>query len=359
MVVTGNNTLYDRKNKFSFSIVSNITIECGKNKILMYLTSSRHFLSEDKIWFEKNITVKSEDLISAYGFMVAEQDASSRQFIKQIQTLSSIFCQLELDTLAKLVTFKDVYFSLRFGNGKEMIVYVKDEILYLPHCVPVSVIEIITSVKNCYRDIAIRFTVNNRTISGFLTSNNILITVSKLVDCSFSRIIEFKNIEEEIKIQGNSYKLQNKSGYLMHTFHLTNFNGEEVNLQHSHLVFDLPDDTLSRTGETYKLYEHEFYALPPQFNDHKPTMIEEFKTEFIKNLNPYKETIYYIFFSFVSFIILLIILYICIKFNCCIVRQLLQYFSNKFCEKKKPVNTPIATISMNTLPEQMRNNISK
>jgi hypothetical protein len=151
--------------------------------------------------------------------MVAEQDASSRQFIKQIQTLSSIFCQLELDTLAKLVTFKDVYFTLGFGNGKEMIVYVKDEILYLLHCVPVSVIEVITSVKNCYRDLAIRFTVNDRNISGFLTSNNILITVSKLVDCSFSRMIEFKNIEEEIKIQRNSYKLQNKSGYLMHSYH--------------------------------------------------------------------------------------------------------------------------------------------
>jgi hypothetical protein len=95
-------------------------------------------------------------------------------------------------------------------------------------------------------------------------------------------------------------------------------------------VFDLPDDTLSRTAETYKLYEHEFYALPPQFN--KQTMIEEIQTDIIKNyFNPYKETIYYIFYSFVAFIILLIIIYICIKCNCCIVGRLFQYFSNKFC----------------------------
>ena len=180
-----------------------------------------------------------------------------------------------------------------------MIAYVKDEILYLPHCVPVSVIEVITTVNNCYRDVPIRFTVNDRNISGFLTSNNILITVSKLVDCNFSRIIEFQNIDEEIKMKGNSYTFQNKSGYLMHTYHLTNFNGEEVNLQHSHFVLDLPDDPLSRTGEIYKLYEHEFYASPPEYNGHKKTLFEEIEKNFIENfLNPYKNTLYYIIFSF-------------------------------------------------------------
>jgi hypothetical protein len=56
---------------------------------------------------------------------------------------------------------------------------------------------------------------------------------------------------KDIKIEGNSFRYQNKSGYLMRSYHLTNFNGEEVNLQHSHKELELPEYTLSKTGEKF------------------------------------------------------------------------------------------------------------
>jgi hypothetical protein len=94
--------------------------------------------------------------------------------IELIMNLQSIFCHQAISTIKLLSKFHDEFLKIYDKQNNPIILYAKHHNVYVPPCVLISEITILSNTSNCYEHIPIQFQYNNLTVNGFLKGNNIL-----------------------------------------------------------------------------------------------------------------------------------------------------------------------------------------
>lgn len=69
------------------------------------------------------------------------------------------------------------------STGQMVIVYNRNGDLIVPNCHILSEVEFIEETAQCYNDFPVRFNIQNKSVIGFLTEDNVIQEYSKLVDC--------------------------------------------------------------------------------------------------------------------------------------------------------------------------------
>jgi hypothetical protein len=88
--------------------------------------------------------------------------------------LQSILCHQAISTIKLLSKFHDEFLKIYDKQNNPIILYAKHHNVYVPPCVLISEITILSNTSNCYEHIPIQFQYNNLTVNGFLKGNNIL-----------------------------------------------------------------------------------------------------------------------------------------------------------------------------------------
>jgi hypothetical protein len=89
----------------------------------------------------------------------------------------------------------------------ELIIYVRNNLVYAPKCVIVTSIEVIADSNLCFKDIPIRFLKDNKTTLGFLTTNRIIKLTSNNITCSGLQSIVFLSNSLALEYTNNKVKL--------------------------------------------------------------------------------------------------------------------------------------------------------
>ena len=220
-----NNTLIGYIN-YDFNWLFNIEYntlgcECGINKALiktlegayLYLRSTPNddlpCVSERK---------SSLDLVTE--LILAENDFNKLQNFNERAKISQETCYTVRGWLEVYKFFDNRLFSLNFNENK-LILYVKNNLIYVPQCMDLFEIELVTFSELCFKDIPCRFRKNNSTWSGFLTNEKIIVLSSINITCgglrsviqiSDNQIIEYYNNKVSLldsrKTYSNIVKLQ-------------------------------------------------------------------------------------------------------------------------------------------------------
>jgi hypothetical protein len=100
----------------------------------------------------------------------------------------------------------------------EAVLYINDGLAYLPVCTNVSTIQVLNKTNECYRDFAVKYSVGNNEVNGFLRHSNILSQFSDIVNCKSSKrnlviessLVRLKRIHKAVTVESfsNQYALK-------------------------------------------------------------------------------------------------------------------------------------------------------
>ena len=80
-------------------------------------------------------------------------------------------------------------------NDYPIITYVTNGIFFVANCIRVQSIELDTNVQTCFKDIPVKVEINDKIYNYFLTKNNIIRQVSRIVNCAnYNRVISVEDL---------------------------------------------------------------------------------------------------------------------------------------------------------------------
>lgn len=110
----------------------------------------------------------------------------------EIKRLKKELCSEFIARLKKLTESNDVFDVIEDTQGKKIIVYALNEIIFIPKCIQIKEIQPIENDGlTCYKDIKVSFLVENKTFEGYLTNNRIIRTTSPIVNCSMKHTFRY------------------------------------------------------------------------------------------------------------------------------------------------------------------------
>ena len=111
--------------------------------------------------------------------------------------------------------------------------------IFIPQCMKIETIDVITETKYCYKDFPVRIVIKNETINTFLTSEKIIKTTSKKV--SYNNHHENIHLKESKRIlskQKNKIILEKDDKYTHIKFNLQQLNVTEINFKHDENILN-------------------------------------------------------------------------------------------------------------------------
>ena len=129
-------------------------------------------------------------------------------------------------------------------KGNTMIVYASDSDLYVPHCIPISEIDIIEETDHCYHDVPIRIFYNGSTILAFLQHDGILKRHSQIVKCeTIHSQFKLTRTQRVIIRKGKTNRVEFASNYPMsyEKINFLNANLHDLNFHHMQAVIESVD----------------------------------------------------------------------------------------------------------------------
>jgi len=141
-------------------------------------------------------------------------------------------CELFYSSLQIFKQQEESFLRIKDANSNSLIIYSRDNKIIIPTCIDVSEIEVIEKTEYCYNDIGVKFVLNEKNTTGFLTKDNILVSHSKHVACS-NQVRKFVvNTTTIILVQNKSIVLtRNNLNYVSLHFNMKNF--DDLNFKHS------------------------------------------------------------------------------------------------------------------------------
>ena len=293
---------------------------------------------------------------------------------EMIELLSKLACSSMLNTIRNNLHRHDDFIIINEMGYNELIIYINNDLAYIPQCRSISQITILTETKKCYKNIPITYTRNDsifsslighNQVSAFLRPQGIITQYSTLTPCEN---IDNKNMvidEASIMLKRNMSKIivENYTTSLKTQLKVSHskqvlsyfFVHNEILLNESSIIETLSDIVQFKEGSSFFFVE----------KDQRSNSIEDSSVRrdgwFVKLAEVYetvKETIVYvydntknyIFFTFVFAVVITIIIVVskyckcnknCFKCNKDCFKCNKQYFSqykNYICCKKLKCN---------------------
>ena len=201
--------------------------------------------------------------------------------------LQKYICHTFINNL-KVFSVNNEYIQFRDLQGNSLILYSDNGQLYIPHCVYVKEIDIVTATKNCFKDVPIKFQINNKTIFAFLQKDNIIKRHSKLVNCQHvQKSLTVGNSNLVITRNGSNNLVQKGKSTHKEPLNIINTPLYDLNFHHMHEIVEGVD-----VIDEIKRYLHvpeaqgDFVVLSDTIVNKKNVMVEP--------LNKAKETYEYV-----------------------------------------------------------------
>ena len=238
-----------------FKVTSLISI-C--DNIRAYKTTEGLVISEDNDIIKR--LPKSEIEFSAiHELILSEADNNFANLIDKINNLRIQNCLIQTEILNVIQLEDDKYFRIFSQKNKNIILYVKNNLLHVPRCFDIDKITINQEQSaQCSSDIEVKFKVNDKVIVGFLNDN---------------RIIRMNGRNEKCKgayIQKESGGLIIKNDKHLHIRNITNKISTEnlLQLSEAELNFIHLDELLKGINIFDEIVEHDNNLLEDELDVH-------------------------------------------------------------------------------------------
>jgi hypothetical protein len=216
------------KQKLAFELLEPV-VACKTYKL--YSTTVGLFVTKVKLRSSTHLKEKSETL----NLLLSDSDYSKLENINSFSVLNRRACYVNMNMLQLYKKTEDKFFKLRDIDSNEAIFYSNYGQIFVPICFPVTSIQIINESKNCFEDIPIQFTFENRTRQGFL-EDGIIRQSTHVVDCNKNTKFLFTKIGTLVRI-GNKVSLANFT-LSKQKISIMNQNISDVNLRHKAIVIE-------------------------------------------------------------------------------------------------------------------------
>ncbi len=192
-----NDDLIDKTNKLLFKVIGNDTIPCitsfQNRKIVsafyIYLTAEGLWLTRNP-YFSKQDIVNGTTLKTANEFILADKDNTERILFRLFQHVAEEVCFQLLTTIRALSRLNVEVIKLEDTNGEPYVLYAHNGNVFIPTCVNVNTIFVLSNYTNCYEDlpVIVQYLSAFRTfltffVSAFLTTDLILQPTSRVINC--------------------------------------------------------------------------------------------------------------------------------------------------------------------------------
>ena len=160
-----------------FQIVDDIRV-CDSNTFMR--TVEGLFLSIEET---KNLSQTPKDYKANAGIVLADMDFENYETLRIISELSYINC-LRFTAVLNILRYESDRFLIHFDDIRNpLVLYANYGNIFLPKCANVTYMVIITKTEKCYRDVPIKFKLNNTTLNGFLSIEGIVRISSEIIEC--------------------------------------------------------------------------------------------------------------------------------------------------------------------------------
>ena len=233
-----NNILYTLVENKVFQ-VTNKTQICGDINVIQ--TAEGLYLSTDKKSKDLEKSDKSIKLIDE--LLLAEIDSKDYKLMSLLLRLSQLtnekMCQLYKSFINLYTKLDDEFFKFTDFHGNEAVLYSDQGRIFIPQCMKIESIDVITETKYCYKDFPVRIVIKNETINAFLTSEKIIKTTSKKVSCNnHHENIHLKESKRILSKQKNKIILEKDDKYTHIKFNLQQLNVTEINFKHDENILN-------------------------------------------------------------------------------------------------------------------------
>ena len=142
-------------------------------------------------------------------------------------------CKIQQTMINSFRSHIDTYHMIQI-QGNQLIIYSTGQNIYIPTCQPIKEITLIEQTQNCYNDQPIKFTFNNQTRVGYLTSNLIIKDTSYIKLCNLiNDLIILPNSNRIIERQNNKINVISQTNENILKITLTAIDTGKINFKHN------------------------------------------------------------------------------------------------------------------------------
>lgn len=225
-------------------------------------------------YFSTQDIVNGTTLKTANEFILADKDNTERILFRLFQHVAEEVCLQLLTTIRALSRLNDEYIKLEDTNGEPYVLYAHNGNVFIPTCVNVNTIFVLSNYTNCYEDLPVIVQYLSHNVSAFLTTDLILRPTSRVINCDLitSRYFDFPNTGLLLRQIGNRSTFINRKDVLWQAIDSDNILLDNANsISHYHGVLD-GLDVLSAKPEFTDFNEHgrTFVALDKEADPLSP-----------------------------------------------------------------------------------------
>ena len=190
--------LFHAENKWAFQLLKEEIVcssEFTKGIKVMKTTEGLLLTTDQRAARLKKIDL---NLAGIHELMLSEEDGLKVAEISDYRQLRQRLCEQNMRFLRLLAQHDDTFATIQ-ANNVSTVVYVKNGNIILPKCANVNEIELVGINGECYQNLPIRYTLNNKKGKGFLTQSGVIRIDSIKIPCtSIVRYIPVPNSESII-----------------------------------------------------------------------------------------------------------------------------------------------------------------
>jgi len=209
--------------------VSFITTEEG-----IYLLNTNQISDRTQAQLQKQLSKVDQKALT--DLQLADLDFASYSLIKQEINTKNKICYLFMSIMNIIKHIPNRFTRLLDSTGQVVIVYNRNGDLIVPNCLNLNEVEVLEDTSKCYNDFPVRLTLNNKSVIGFLTEDNIIQEYSKIVECdTANKSLYFPTLNMRIKkIGSRTFKKYEVNRKTKLNYKQKNF--AKLNFHHSSLV---------------------------------------------------------------------------------------------------------------------------
>jgi hypothetical protein len=230
-----NNIIFNETLQLLLKIDSKITL-CSQQ---MYTTTEGLYIVEE---YQNKSTLiqtlnfnprKLTELNTINDLIIADSDFKTREILLIDKLINQNMCKIQQTMINSFRSHIDTYHMIQI-QGNQLIIYSTGQNIYIPTCQPIKEIKLIEQTQNCYNDQPIKFTFNNQTRVGYLTSNLIIKDTSYIKLCNLiNDLIILPNSNRIIKRQNNKINVITQTNENIIKIILTVIDTGKINFRHN------------------------------------------------------------------------------------------------------------------------------
>ena len=230
-----NNIIFNETLQLLLKIDSKITL-CSQQ---MYTTTEGLYIVEE---YQNKSTLiqtlnfnprKLNELNTINDLIIADSDFKTREILLIDKLINQNMCKIQQTMINSFRSHIDTYHMIQI-QGNQLIIYSTGQNIYIPTCQPIKEIKLIEQTQNCYNDQPIKFTFNNQTRVGYLTSNLIIKDTSYIKLCNLiNDLIILPNSNRIIERQNNKIKVISQTNENILKITLTAIDTGKINFKHN------------------------------------------------------------------------------------------------------------------------------